>query len=68
MLELVDALVSEAHQAFGKVDIFLAIDLGKGMSGLALSFELCLENNKDNIYPPRKEYLSIRCLTISLVE
>ena len=47
---------------------FLAIDLGKRMSGLVLSFEPCLENNKDNIYPPRKEYLSIRCLTISLVE
>ena len=27
---------------------FLAIDSGKGMSGLVLSFELCLENNKDN--------------------
>ena len=48
---------------------FLAIDSGKGMSGLVLSFELCLENNKGNIYhPPRKEYISITCLTISLVE
>jgi len=33
---------------------FLAIDSGKGMSGQVLSFELCLENNKDNIYPPKK--------------
>ena len=38
------------------------------MSGLVLSFELCLENNKDNIYPQDKEYISITCLTISLVE
>jgi hypothetical protein len=33
---------------------FLANDSGKGMSGLVLSFELCLEKNKDNIYPPKK--------------
>jgi len=48
---------------------FLSSDSDKGMSGLVLSFELCLENNKDNIYHlPRKEYISITCLTISLVE
>ena len=51
MLELVDALVSEAHQAFGKVDIFLAIDLGRGVCA-GVEFKLCLEN-KNRRCPPK---------------
>ena len=44
---------------------FLAIDLGKGMSGLVLSFELCLEDKKDYTYhlPPGKEIVVIRRLS-----
>jgi len=48
LLELVDALVAEAYQAFGKVDIFLAIDLGRGVCA-DVEFKLCLEKKTGGV-------------------
>ena len=53
-----DALVAEAHQAFGKVDIFLAIDLGRGVCA-GVEFKLCLENKKTGGVPLRTSLVAL---------